>query len=98
MGNWRKALARIAEDPRPNGYRYHDLVPILEQLGFILATQSGTSHRFWKRKMPNGSTVRILIPTSGSGPVRAVYVKKMVRALREHGLYPLQERDDDVVD
>lgn len=96
MGSWRKLLDEMVASPKPNNYRYDDAVRILERLGFTLAGGSSGSHRLWKRPMPGGTVARIGLVDSGSGPMRSVYIRKLCQTLRDEGLYPLQERDDDV--
>ena len=78
----------MAEDPKPVSYSYEDAASILRALGFALAKTSGTSHRRWRIKAPNGRSVTVALVDSGKGPIRSVYIKDMIRQLAENDLLP----------
>lgn len=89
MANWRKRLQHMVDDPKPVNYRYREAASILRRLGFELAGGQG-SHRLWRLEIPGGS-VPVSLVDEGHGPMKSVYVKKMIQQLREHGLLPATE-------
>ncbi|MEX2153048.1 MAG: type II toxin-antitoxin system HicA family toxin [Gemmatimonadaceae bacterium] len=96
MPRWEKTLSAMLSDLTPRSYTYQDLVSILEGLDFSLARRAAGSHRIWKRRIsdpssPSGTrTVSIGLVDSGSGTIKAVYVKETLRILRENNLLPSQ--------
>jgi len=78
----------MANDPKPVRYTYDDAASILRALGFALAKTSGTSHRRWRIQAPNGRPVTVALVDCGRGPVKSVYIKEMVRLLKENDLLP----------
>jgi predicted RNA binding protein YcfA (HicA-like mRNA interferase family) len=94
VARWEKLLAAMLTDTRPRSYTYDDMVTVLTQLGFTLARRGSGSHRNWRRELPDSSepnghrTVNIGLVDSGSGTLKAVYVKQAMRTLRENNLLP----------
>jgi predicted RNA binding protein YcfA (HicA-like mRNA interferase family) len=80
----------MAADPKPIRYTYDEASSILKALGFALAKTSGTSHRRWRIKAPNGQSVTVALVDSGRGPVKSVYIKEMIRLLRANDLIPTE--------
>jgi predicted RNA binding protein YcfA (HicA-like mRNA interferase family) len=78
----------MADDPKPVDYTYEDAASILKSLGFVLATASGTSHRRWRYKGANGLVTTIALVDRGKGPIKSVYIKEMIRLLKESNLVP----------
>jgi predicted RNA binding protein YcfA (HicA-like mRNA interferase family) len=78
----------MAEDAKPVTYSYDDAASILRALGFALAKSSGTSHRRWRIKAPNGQSVTVALVDVGKGPMKSVYINDMSRLLRANDLMP----------
>ena len=78
----------MVDDQKPVGYAYEDAASILKALGFTLAKTSGTSHRRWRIKAPNGQVVTVALVDAGKGVMKSVYIKEMVRLLRVNDLLP----------
>ncbi|MBA3560846.1 MAG: hypothetical protein H0W30_19900 [Gemmatimonadaceae bacterium] len=85
----------MAEHPKPVNYTYDDAARILRHLDFRVSDAEG-SHRVWKRKIDEHTTLRVSLVDSGHGKLKSVYVKKMVQILNAHGLVP--EETDNAVD
>lgn len=88
MASWRKRLARMAADEKPNGYTYDEAARVLENLGFALASGGGTSHRKWRRKDPGKPAVVIGLMDRGSGTIKKEYILDMMAILRANNLLP----------
>lgn len=89
MGNWKKLLYRMANDPRPKGYHYADAARILRQLGFDVAPSSGSSHRKWRIKVgdpPRVVVIGLVEPSRGCLPRE--YIQDMLEILRANDLMP----------
>lgn len=86
----------MAEDPRPVNYRYDDAATILLRLGFTLAGGGSGSHRLWRGSGADRKTVLVGLVDAGNGPMKPVYVKKMVQALRDAQLLPVEDVSDDM--
>lgn len=60
----------------------------------VFARRSAGSHRIWRRQVPDPAadggfrTIHIGLVESGSGALKAVYVKEAVRVLRANNLLP----------
>jgi hypothetical protein len=72
---------------------------VLHQLGFTLATPTDGSHRKWRIDVPDetspSGTRRVTIGlVERIGPMKAVYVLKMVAVLETNGLIPDTPSDD----
>lgn len=79
----------MVADRNPTSYTYAEAAGILHELGFKLANPAGGgSHRLWRR----GPAIVGLV-NAGSGAVRPVYIRKMIRTLEQHDLLP-PENDD----
>lgn len=97
MGSWRKLLASMVADADPRSYSYHDAALILQHLGFEGPFGRGGSHRRFRRALadpssPAGSTTIVIgLVDTGHGPMKPVYIKKMLATLREHPLLPVEE-------
>lgn len=78
----------MAADGKPSQYTYDDAATVLAHLGFTLASGSGTSHRKWRLKAPGKPAVIIGLLDRGHGHMNQVYVKDMIRILRENDLLP----------
>jgi len=93
MPSWKKHLLRMLQSPRGVGFRYDEAAVILRALAF--AEDGGaSSHRKWRRLLPSGQTVYIGLCDNGHRELKAVYVKDMLRALREHHLIPADLTDE----
>jgi hypothetical protein len=91
VSSWVKLLGQIATDPRPAGYRYEELANILRNLEFETPKKSGSSHKVWRRAFTSGDTKRtviVVLVDPGLGTVKPVYVRHMVKILRENDLLP----------
>lgn len=91
MSSWLKLLAQVAADPHPAGYRYEELANILRNLGFETPKKSGSSHKVWRQAFTSGDnkrTVVVVLVDPGRGTVKPVYVRHMVKILRENNLLP----------
>ena len=82
----------MLDDPDPRSYTYEDAAKILRNLGFEVAPNSGTSHRKWRFAAETAEggrhTVVIGLVERGSGTLLPVYVREMLRILRENDLLP----------
>lgn len=78
----------MANNPKPVSYAYDDAASILRATGFVLAKTSGTSHRRWRIKAPNGQSITVALVDAGKGPMKSVYIKEMIRLLSENDLIP----------
>jgi predicted RNA binding protein YcfA (HicA-like mRNA interferase family) len=78
----------MADDPKPVSYTYDEAASILKALGFVLAKTSGTSHRRWRIKAPNGQSITVPLVDGGRGAMKSVYIKEMIRLLRANDLIP----------
>lgn len=96
MARWEKLLSAMVADTRPVSYTYDDAATVLSRLGFTEQTPTGTSHRKWTRVVLDSSvrggtrTVTIGLNAKGKRPLKAGYIREMVRTLRENDL--LRER------
>lgn len=94
MASWIKLLRRMVADPRPISYTYDEAALILRHLGFEPPSKPTGSHRKFRLEIedPAADTGRrgiiIGLVENGHGPMKAVYVREMVRVLRENGLLP----------
>lgn len=94
MASWEKRLMALAADPRPNNYRYEEVTGLLGRLGFELAGRPAGSHRRWRLVVADPAveggkrTITVGLVDNGNGPLKSVYVKEMVRTLRENNLLP----------
>jgi len=86
VSNWRKLLREMLVDPKPVNYTYDDCARVLRQLGFVLATRSGTSHRKWRHAGVGGSATVGLLDTPGFLPRE--YVIDMLEQLKRNNLIP----------
>ncbi len=76
----------MLDDPKPVGYTYEDCIRVLRQLGFELATKSGTRHRKWRHGTLGGmATVGLL---DMPGPLPRVYLEEMLTMIRRNNLVP----------
>jgi hypothetical protein len=88
MSSWRKRLQAMVDDPNPCTYTYDDAAGVLSQLGFALASRSGSSHRKWRRKDPGKPAVTIGLVDKGHGPMRKEYILDMIDILSRNNLLP----------
>jgi hypothetical protein len=93
MASWKKFLARVAADSRPISYSYEQLAGLLvNHLGFELAKPIDGSHRRFRRRIPDpmrpGCEITIVIGLVAPGLQKPVYIKEMLRVLRENSLLP----------
>ncbi len=86
MAKAAKLLAQILGDTDPRNYTYDDVAKVLRFLDFQEAPHGGTSHRRWRRRLPNGNVVLIGLVDKGHGTLKPVYVREMVKQLRENGI------------
>jgi hypothetical protein len=97
MSSWRKRLAMMVADPRPNSYTYDEAATILANLGFKLAGKPKGSHRRWRLALPDPSveggkrTIIVGLVDRGTGPLKPVYIKEMIRTLSANNLLPPEE-------
>jgi hypothetical protein len=61
VASWRKLLAAMVADPKPRSYSYDEAATVLSNLGFALATTSGTSHKRWRREVTDANGTRGVI-------------------------------------
>lgn len=92
MSNWRKLLDQMIADGRPDHYTYDDAATVLDHVGFTLASNSGTSHRKWRLKVPERPVIVIGLLDRGHGHMNQVYIKDMIRILRENDLLPKEKK------
>lgn len=76
----------MLDDPKPVGYTYDDCTRVLRQLGFVLATKGGTSHRKWRHAEVGGASVIGLLDAKGKIPRE--YVTSMLDQLKRNNLIP----------
>ena len=88
MGSWKKLLWRMAADADPRGYTYDDASRVLVRLGFAEPDKPDGTHRRWRLKLPDGIVVRVGLVQKGHGTLKPGYIRDMVKALRDHGLFP----------
>lgn len=94
MAQWEKLLSTMVADTRPVSYTYDDAGLVLSKLGFTEETPTGTSHRKWwlvvhDTESPNGKkTVTIGLNAKGKRPLKAGYIRTMIKTLRENNLLP----------
>lgn len=86
----------MLSDSSPTSYTYAEAAGILARLDFVLARSSGSSHRKWRRKLPDGTVVVVGLVEKGSGTMKAYLIRDMVEQLQTHGLVPpdLEASDD----
>src|SRR5215213_7036777 len=94
MASWLKLLRAMRNDPRPVNDSYDDFARVVSRLGFTVAPNAGTSHRKWKRTLPDGSSLIVGAPDKGSGTLKPVYIKELMAVLERHGLFPDAEREE----
>jgi hypothetical protein len=75
-------------DDTPTSYTYADAAAVLRQLHFDLAPHAGGSHRKWRKRLPDGTSVIIGLVEHGSGSLKAYLIRDLVAQLRLHGLIP----------
>jgi hypothetical protein len=91
---WRKYLEQMLADADPRSYTFDQAATVLHQLGFVMAKPSGGSHRRFRLQIVDQGppitkrTVIIGLVDSGKGALKPVYIKEMVRELRENHLLP----------
>ena len=93
MARWLKRLLAMVADPRPVSYSYTEAEALLLRLGFELAPNSGTSHRKFRKTIPDptspgGRRTIIIGLVQRPGPLKPAYVREMVRTLQENNLLP----------
>lgn len=76
----------MLDDPKPVNYTYDDCARVLQQLGYVLATRGGTSHRKWRHPAVGGSSTIGLLDVPGSQPRE--YVADMLEQLKRNNLIP----------
>lgn len=76
----------MLDDPRPVNYTYDDCARILTQLGYVLATRGGTSHRKWRHPVLGGAATVGLLGKNGFLPRE--YVSDMLDQLKRNNLIP----------
>lgn len=86
MAAWEELLEAMKASAKLTGFTYAEAAKVLTGLGFSLPAGSGGSHRTWRRRLPNGTLVTILLLQKGHGEINPVYLRKMLRILRVHGL------------
>lgn len=86
MSSWRKLLREMLDDPKPVTYSYDDCTRVLRQLGYLLATRSGTRHRKWRHPEVGGSSTIGLLDMPGPQPRE--YVTAMLEQLKRNNLIP----------
>jgi hypothetical protein len=94
MASWRKLLSQMANDPDPRNYTFEDAARVLERSGFVQAPSGGTSHRRFRLAVQDGGekrTVIVGLVDRGHGTLKPVYIRELVRVLREEGLIPDDE-------
>lgn len=95
MARWKRTLARMLHDTNPIGYTYRDAASVLDHLDFLCAPNAGTSHRLWRRVLPDGTKVYVGLKESGRGQLKPYMVRDMVTALTAHSLVPAALLADD---
>lgn len=92
MARWEKLLTRMRDSVRCVGFTYDDAASVLAGLGFsCVETGAGGSHRRWAQLHPSGQRVIIGLVNHGHGDLKPVYIKQMLRLLKEHELMPQEE-------
>lgn len=76
----------MLDDPKPVNYTYDDCTRVLRQLGFVLATRSGTRHRKWRHAGLGGVATVGLLDIPGFLPCE--YVTEMLEQLKRNNLIP----------
>jgi predicted RNA binding protein YcfA (HicA-like mRNA interferase family) len=76
----------MLDDPKPIGYTYNDCTRVLSQLGYVLATKSGTRHRKWRHPDVGGASTIGLLDLPGNIPRE--YVSHMLEQLQRNNLIP----------
>lgn len=62
---------------QPNGIRFEELKRVLEYNGYIMKSKTGTSHRQFINSSGDVITIKY------ENPLKAVYVKDVLRRIRE---------------
>lgn len=83
----------MRESSNPCNFAFEDCDRVLSRTGFVLAKNSGTSHRKYVLKRAGLPTVIIGILHPGSGHVARWYVEDMLAELEKHHLFPEGDRD-----
>jgi hypothetical protein len=93
MGSWRKLLAQMVADKDPRSYTFEEAAGILTQLGFV-ARKTASSHKTFRRTVPDDSAIGgskgvfVGLVKSGHGPMKPIYITKMIATLQENKLLP----------
>jgi hypothetical protein len=90
MAGWKKTLARMLADTDPRNYTYQDAAGVLQRLGFELAPYRDGSHRKWRYRSPVGIVVIVGLIEKGHGKLKPVYIRDMVKQLRDNALLPVE--------
>lgn len=86
MSAWEVLLREMRASAKLTGFSYDDAAKVLTGLGFTCPTGGGGSHRNWRRRLPNGELVVILLVDTGRGEIKPPYLRKMFRQLKAAGL------------
>ena len=86
MAAWEEMLEAMCGSAKLTGFSYADAAKVLTGLGFTCPGVGGGSHRTWRRRLPSGILLPILLVDKGHGDIKPVYLRKMLRALRANRL------------
>lgn len=89
----------MLSDSIPTSYTYSEAASVLTRLGFELAPTAGGSHRKWRRRVDDDTSVIIGLVEKGSGHLKPYLIRDMIVQLQQHDLIPTDlEQGDDVDD
>jgi predicted RNA binding protein YcfA (HicA-like mRNA interferase family) len=88
MAAWKKTLQRMLADRDPRNYTYDEAAGVLQRLGFELAPYRDGSHRRWRYRSRDGIVVIIGLVEKGHGTLKPVYIRDMLKQLRDNQLIP----------
>jgi hypothetical protein len=90
MGGATRLLAAMLRAENPVTFTYDDAAKVLSSLGFEPArTKPKGSHRLWRLETNQGgvrNSIYVGLVDQGHGPMKAVYIKKMLAILLQNRL------------